>query len=40
MGSTTIIGSVMGTFIGTTLLYTMILLVSICALVYWNKRHR
>ena len=33
-------GAVVGTFIATTLLYTMILLVSICALIYWNKRHR
>ena len=33
-------GAVVGTFIGTTLLYTVILIVSICALIYWNKKHR
>ena len=33
-------GAVVGTFIATTLLYTMILLVSIYVLIYWNKRHR
>ena len=35
-----LVGAVVGTFIGTTLLYTMILIVSICALIYWNKKHR
>ena len=34
------VGMVVGACIGTTLLYTMILLVSICALIYWNKKHR
>ena len=40
MHSEYLAGAVVGTFIGTTLLYTVILLVSICALIYWNKRHR
>ena len=40
MGSVSPAGAVVGTFIATTLLYTVILLVSICALIYWNKRHR
>ena len=40
LGSGSPAGAVVGTFIGTTLLYTIILLVSICALIYWNKRHR
>ena len=40
MGSGSPVSTVMGTFIATTLLYTMILLVSICALIYWNKKHR
>ena len=40
MGSGSPTGAVVGTFIGTTLLYTMILIVSICALIYWNKKHR
>ena len=35
-----LVSSVVGTFIGTTLLYTVILIVSICALIYWNKKHR
>ena len=40
MGPGSPTGAVVGTFIGTTLLYTMILIVSICALIYWNKKHR
>ena len=35
-----LVSAVVGTFIGTTLLYTMILIVSICVLIYWNKKHR
>ena len=40
MDSEYLASAVVGTFIGTTLLYTVILLVSICVLIYWNKRHR
>ena len=40
MDSEYLVSTVVGTFIGTTLLYTMILIVSICALIYWNKKHR
>ena len=35
-----LVSAVVGTLIGTTLLYTVILIVSICALIYWNKKHR
>ena len=34
------VGAVVGACVGTALLYTMILLVSICALICWNKKHR
>ena len=40
LGSVSPASAVVGIFIGTTLLYTVILFVSICALIYWNKRHR
>ena len=40
MDSEYLASAVVGTFISTTLLYTMILLVSICVLIFWNKRHR
>ena len=40
MDSEYLASAVVGTFISTTLLYTVILLVSICVLIYWNKRHR
>ena len=40
MDSEYLVSAVVGTFIGTTLLYTVILLVSICALICWNKRHK
>ena len=36
MNSEYLVSAVVGTFISTTLLYTVILLMSIC----WNKRHR
>ena len=36
IGTGSLVGAVVGTFIGTSLLYTVILLVWI----YWNKRHR
>ena len=34
------VGMVVGACIGTALLYTVVLLISICGLIYWNKRHR
>ena len=40
MGSGFIIGVVVGACIGTALLYTVILLLFICAVILWNKRHR
>ena len=40
MGSGFIIGVVVGACIGTALLYTVILLLLICAVILWNKRRR
>ena len=40
MESRSLVGAVVGACIGTALLYTVILLVSIGAVLLWNKRHR
>ena len=40
METGSLVDAVVGACVGTALLYTMILLVSICALICWNKRHR
>ena len=35
-----LVGAMVGACIGTALLYTVILLVLICVIFYWNRRHR
>ena len=40
IGSGYPIGAFVGICVGITLFYTVVLLVLICALILWNKRHR